>query len=181
MQPQASLLRVVLAGAGFLLALIALIVLVLVTRNGGEPAPGLEPACLDFASQEEAQLFLDREGAQELDADGDGVACDALLASQAAPAVTLEDHVLTGNVTGTARTTPTATPTTTPIRTATPTTTPRSGILPKSGTAQSAQMAIAGMSLLTMGMFGVTVFNARSYVISRRKRREEETYDLIGW
>lgn len=181
MQPQASLLKVVLAGAGFLFALIALIVLVLATRDPGEPTPALEPACLDFASQEEAQLYLDREGAEELDANGDGVACDALAVAQAAETITLEDHVLTQAVTGTARTTQTATPTTTPGLTVSPTTTPRSGVLPKSGTAQSAQMAIAGMSLLTTGMFGVTVFNARSYVASRRRRREEEKYDLIGW
>lgn len=184
MTREPSFYRTVAAAAGFLASLIALVVLVLVTRDSGapnDPATTLEPACLDFASQKEAQRFFDREGAAELDANGDGMACDALAA--AAKTVALDDYVLTqvtATATPTSTATPTPRPTTTPGPTIRPTTTPRSGILPKSGV-QSAQMAIAGMSLVTTGMFGVTVFNARSYLVARRRRREEEKYKLIGW
>lgn len=180
MQPQASLLKVVAAGAGFLAALAALIVLILVTRDPGDPAPSLEPACLDFASQKEAQRFFDSEGgADELDANGDGVACDALAA--AAKTVTLDDYVLAQQVspTVTPTATPTPRPTTTPGPTAVPTPT-RSGNLPKTGI-QATQMAVAGMSLVTTGMFGVAAFNVRAYAALRRRRREEEKFDLIGW
>lgn len=193
MTPEPSLSKTVAAGAGFLIALVALILLVLAMRDPGapnDPASSLEPACLDFSTQEEAQHFYEREGGPErddhgLDADGDGVACDGMASAQAAETVTLDDFVLT-QVTATA--TPTSTATPSPSPTVRPTTTPgatsppspRAGVLPKSG-AQSGQMAVAGMSLLTTGMFGVTVFNARGYLAARRRRREEEKFDLIGW
>lgn len=193
MTREPSLYRTVAAAAGFLAALIALIVLVLATRDAGAPGgptSSLEPACLDFATQKEAQRFYEAEGGPErddhgLDSDGDGFACDAMASARAAETVTLDDFVLT-QVTATA--TPTSTATPSPSPTARPTTTPgatsrpspRAGVLPKSG-AQSAQMAIAGMSLVTTGMFGVTMYNARNYVLARRRRREEEAYDFIGW
>lgn len=193
MTREPSLYRTIAAAAGFLVALVALIVLVLATRDAGapgDPTSSPEPACLDFATQKEAQRFYEAEGGPErddhgLDSDGDGFACDAMASARSAEPVTLDDFVLT-QVTATA--TPTSTATPSPSPTARPTTTPgptvrptpTSGVLPKSG-AQSAQMAIAGMSLLTTGMFGVAVFNTRGYLAARRRRREEEKYDLIGW
>ena len=190
MKREPSLYKAIAAGAGFLAALVGLIVLVLATRDSGAPEDPatLEPACLDFASQADAQSFYESEGGpgrddHGLDADGNGVACEAMTPAQAAETVTLDDYVLT-QVTATATPTTTATPrpTTTPVATTTPR--PTSGVLPQGGS-ESGRMAVAGMSLVTTGMFGVTVYNARAYLAERRRRRdaelEEERYKLIGW
>lgn len=69
------------------------------------PATQLDHDCADFASQSEAQAALDADPAdpERLDADGDGVACEALFGDEAKQ---VEVHPVGGVATGDAGTAP---------------------------------------------------------------------------
>ncbi len=157
----------------------------------------VEPACLDFDSQEEAQEFYEQEGGPDedphgLDSDRDGVACEGLsevgvagqivvLAQAATPTPT---PTPSGSPSASPSSSPTGSPTTsaTPTASATATPIPTTSALPKTG-GPVWVLAIVALCLVLSGLFFVGFSQARRLVgapVAQEPKRPDD-YDLLSW